>query len=335
MSDIRFDLNYMNTVLSDCYKTANEVSDSIYGFEKIAQKMESELSSFSGEGIKAIRSIQAKIYEIRDLMGEVDRKISNAEKQRKKEIDPPSKPSVPSNATPEQRNAIVSAYHDKVSWVDSQNAKIRAQNQHIDEYTKKCNEAKNKLENVISNLHQLEASIKSEIELAVSRVHEFMGQANGIKNQGARINSAMGEFSYAFKQAYEAAEKLYMLEPTSISSYSFVDKQFEIRNTHTHILGSGGFSFNFSNEQAEEKTVKKEKATATIDELLIKDKDEASFFENIEGVKRIKMPSANLHRLGGKKFTAKMNERGYTLVTQEDGSTIDLNGMLHWEKKNV
>ncbi len=332
MSDIRFDLNYMNIILSDGYKTEKEVSDSIHGFAKITQKMESELSSFSGEGTKAVRTIQAHIFEIRDLMSEMDRKASDAEKKRQKEVQPPSKPSVPSNATPEQKNAIMSAYNDKVSKVEAQNAEIRKQNERIDAYVSKCNEAKSKLEDLISNLHQLESAIKSEIELTVSRVHEFMGQAHGINSQGARINSAMSEYNSAFKEAYDSAEKLYLMEPSSISGYSFNDKQFVIKNTHSHILSTSSFSFNFSSQQSEAREVKKEKPKPIDDELLIKDRNEASFFENARGASKIKMPSANLHKLGGKKFTDKMKSLGYTLVTGDDGSTIDSNGMLHWEK---
>lgn len=334
MSDIRFDLNYMNIILGDGYKAENEVSDSIHGMQKLTQKMEGELSSFSGEGTKSVRSIQAYIYEIRDLMSELDRKSSNAEKQRQKELKPPTRPSVPSNATPEQKNAIMSAYNDKVSQVEKQNAEIRKQNERIDAYISKCNEAKSKLEAEISALHQIEATIKSEIELAVTRVHEFMGQAHGINNQGARVNSAMSEFNQAFREAYDSAERLYLMEPSSISAYSFNDKQFVIKNTHSHILGSSGVSFNYSSEHSEIKEAKKEKPKIKADELLIKDKDECAFFEKLAGENKIKMPSANLHRLGGKKFTEKMNSLGYTLVTQADGSTIDINGMLHWEKSD-
>jgi len=337
MSDIRFDLNYMSIVLNDCYKTEGEVTDSIHGMQQIAQKMESELSSFGVESARATRSIQAYIYEIRDLMSELDRKAARAEKQRQKEIKPPSKPSIPANATPEQKNAAMSAYNEAVSRVEKQNAQIRAENQRIDEYVSKCNDAKSRLEAEIPELHRLEQAIKSETELALSRVHEFMGQAHAINSQGPRIASAMGEFNQAFRETYDSAQMLYLMEPTSISAYSYNDKQFVIKNTHTHILGSGRPTFNYSSDTSnvsKTQEVKKEKPKEKPSELLIKDRDESVFFEKLSGESKIKMPSANLHRLGGKKFTEKMKSLGYTLVTQPDGSSIDINGMLHWEKND-
>lgn len=332
MNDIHFDLNYMNIIRRDCGGAEKEVSDSIAGFAKIAQKMGGEISSFSAEGVKAIRNIQAQIHQVRDLMREIDGKASCAESKRQNEIKYPQRPTIPSNATPEQRNAIVSSYNSKVSQIDAKNAEIRKQNERIDQYKKKCDEAKKQLEEIISQLHQVEEALKSAVEHAVSRANEFVGQANSIMNQNARVNTAMKEFTYAFHQAYEDAERLYMLEPSTVRSYSFVDKQFVIKNTHTHILGSSsGVSFNFSSDDSVPRNQeKKEKPRDT--ELLIKDRDEATFFAKAEETDKIKMPSANLHKLGGKKFIAKMNDMGYTLVTGEDGSTIDSSGMLHWER---
>ena len=44
------------------------------------------------------------------------------------------------------------------------------------------------------------------------------------------------------------------------------------------------------------------------------------------------MPSGNIRFLGGKAFNAKMNELGYKLTAQADGTVIDKNRMVHWEK---
>ena len=324
MSDIRFDLRYMNSVLGEINKAENDVSDSIEGMRKIAVTMESEFSSFSAEGIKATRKIQSLIFEIRDLISKLERKASNAEKNKEKEIDIPPKPSIPTNATPEQSNEILSAYYDTVSRIEEQNAKIRARNRRIDEYISKCNEAKPKLE--------AEESLKGEIDNAIPAVHEFMGQASSANNQGSRINSAMKEFNSVFRETYEDAERLYLLDPTGISGYSYNDKQFVIKNTHSHILASSGdVEFSYSPERSNESREIEEKTTVTDEELLIRDKTPEEFFEKIKGIRKIKMPSSNLHRLGGKRFTERMNDLGYKLVTQPDGSTIDNNGMLHWE----
>lgn len=332
MIDICFNLSYMSIILRDSNGAENEVSNCIAGFAKVSQRMESELSSFSGEGMKAVREIQARISEIRDLTREVDSKASRAESRKQKEIQPPQRPSVPSNATPEQRNAVMSAYNNKVSQVEAKNAEIRKQNERIDAYIKKCNEAKSQLEEIISKLHQIEEALKSEIERAVSRVHEFTGQAHGIMNYNARINSAMQEFTHAFRETYESAERLYLLEPSSIHGYSYIDKQFVIKNTHSHILDSSGASFSFSGDDSKSTKKEKRKEEPKDTELLIKTRDENEFFAEAEGAGKIKMPSANLHKLGGKKFIAKMNEMGYTLIAQEGDSFIDSNGMLHWEK---
>lgn len=343
MSDVCFDLNYMHTLLGDGYKAENEVSESVYNFEKVTQKMESELSSFSGEGIKAIRGIQSSIFEIKDLISDVDRKIVNAKKQKQEEIKPPSKPSVPANATKEQANAVMSAYHDKVSQVDAQNAEIRAKNQRIDEYVSRCEGAKYELEAIISQLHQLEDSIKSEIDLAVSRVHEAIGPAKDAVNQGSRASKAMGEYNYAFKSTYEDAEKLYMLEPTKISYSMSIDRIFEIRNNHSH-MSTGGFSFSSFGMQpgggafsSSSNTASSSAYTATStsseEELLVRDRDEATFFAKISGISKIKMPSSSVHKLGGKRFNDKMSALGYSAVLQPDGSKIDINGLIHWEKK--
>ncbi len=333
MNDIRFDLNYMHSLRSDFLKAEGEVSSCACGFSKIAQKMESELSSFSGEGMKSVRDIQVKIHQIRDMKAEIDRKAASASSKKQKEQPPPPRPSVPSNATPEQRNAILSKYSESVNQVEKQNAKIRSENQKIDEYVSKCNGAKSKLEDIIGNLHQLEESMKSEIELSVSRVHEFTGKSRSVSVDFSKSSSAMGDFNHAFDQVYSAAEKLYLMEPHQITGISYMDKQFEIKNTHSHFLGSsGGFFVGHSNEYDREQAPKKETPKPKDTELLVKERDVDSFFESIEGNNKIKMPSANLHKLGGKKFTAKMNEEGYTLVIQGDGSFIDGSGMIHWEK---
>ena len=336
MTDIRFDLNYMHMLQGDFTKAEGDVVSCAQGFQSVSQKMEGELSAFNAEGVKTVREIQSHIFEIRDMKSDIDRKIAGAESKRKKEVEIPPRPSVPSNATDEQRSAIMSAYNDKVSQIQAQNAKIRDENQKIDEFKEKCEGAKVRLEELISKLHQLEESAKKEIEHTASKVHSFMGQANSIRNDFSKASVAISDFNHAFRETYDAAQALYLMEPSSIRSFSYNDKQFVIKNTHSHILGSGSFvGFDFSGGDKRESSFKAEsfeKADKDV-EILIKDKDAQSFFESARDAKLIKMPSSNLHKLGGKKFTAQMNENGYTLITQKDGSTIDSSGMLHWEKR--
>ena len=116
------------------------------------------------------------------------------------------------------------------------------------------------------------------------------------------------------------------------SSQSMIDRQFVVKNNH--VRTGGGFSFEFSGLNSVETQLKKEKVKKTTDEeLLVKERDEEAFFDTITNVFKFKMPSSNLHRLGGKKFISKMQLLGYELVVFEDGSTIDNSGMLHWERK--
>lgn len=336
MTDIRFDLNYMHMLQGDFTKAEGDVISCAHGFQTVSQKMEGELSAFNAEGVKAVREIQSQIFEIRDMKSDIDRKITSAEGNRKKEMEIPPRPSVPSNATNEQRSAIMSSYNDKVSQIQAKNAKIREENQKIDEFKCRCEGAKSKLEELISKLHQLEEAVKKEIEHTASKVHSFMGQANSLKNDFSRASGAMGEFNHAFKETYDAAQALYLMEPSGIRSFSYNDKQFVIKNTHSHILGSGsfvGFHFSGGGERESAFKVTDVEKTDTKAEVLIKDRDEQSFFESVGDSEMIKMPSSNLHKLGGKRFTAQMNEKGYVLVTQKDGSTIDSSGMLHWEKR--
>lgn len=336
MSDIRFDINYMSILINDSCQAENQVSQSVRGFEKIAQGVTRELSSFNAEGAKRLREVQARVYEIRDLKSDIDRKITKAQGQRKKEIQPPQRPSMPSNATPEQRNAIMSQYESVVSRVSSENAQIREYNRRIDKYVERCHSAKNRLEEVIAKLHQLEESLKGEINHTVSFVNGFLGKASSIANTGSTICSKTSEFRVALQYTYESAQRLYLMEPTSVKNLAFMDKQFVIKNTHEHMVVSSntGFSSFSSVDTVRAEPEKKEITVATTGELLVKDRDEASFLEKIKGVKMVKMPSGNLHKLGGKRFISKMNSLGYTLVTQADGSAIDINGMLHWEKND-
>ncbi len=64
----------------------------------------------------------------------------------------------------------------------------------------------------------------------------------------------------------------------------------------------------------------------------VTEKNSDAFFRAIKGYKRVAMPSGNVRFLGGKSFNAKMADLGYERVTQSDGSVIDKNGMIHWEK---
>ena len=66
----------------------------------------------------------------------------------------------------------------------------------------------------------------------------------------------------------------------------------------------------------------------------MREKSADAFWTAIEGASCFKMPSANLHRLGGKALLAELESLGYGLVKQKSGSVIDENGWMHWEKND-
>ena len=70
------------------------------------------------------------------------------------------------------------------------------------------------------------------------------------------------------------------------------------------------------------------------EEVLIKERQQTAFFNKIVGLNKIKMPGANLHKLGGKAFLSKMQDMGWMLQYSSSGSMIADDGMIHWKKEN-
>ena len=146
---------------------------------------------------------------------------------------------------------------------------------------------------------------------------------------------AAGYFKHlsSYNSTLEDAVAIATLTPSKIEPYYYADKQFEIKNQHGRVFGSYVASFRNSSE-----TTSTSSSTSTLDtlsaddEILINDREEFSFFDKAKNVSKIKMPSANLHKLGGKAFIAKMKARGFSLQTLSNGSVIDDSGMMHWEK---
>lgn len=338
MNDVCFNMYNLSFVPGACLETENKVKESIVGLAEVAHKLKNEITEFSLYGKKVLLDIQGAISEVSSMISAVGQKASSAQSKKQQEVSPPAKPSVPADATPEKKAAIAAEYQEKAARVQAQNEKIREQNGRVDEYVSRCNAAKSELEEILAKLHEIESAARGEIESATSRAHELLRRTNDSVNQNATVNVAMKEFCYVFDRAYEAAQKLYEMKPSEIRGHSYVDRIFEIRNTHHGRSSSGGPGFRFSTGESAESTalasVKTKKSDEKTDELLVKARDEDSFFEAAKGASRIKMPSGNLHKLGGKAFLAKMKERGFVTMAQSDGSTIDLNGMIHWERKD-
>jgi hypothetical protein len=125
---------------------------------------------------------------------------------------------------------------------------------------------------------------------------------------------------------YRDAEAIYNMKPVDIRGYSYIDRQFEVRNRRATASHVGGVDFRPYSAVTEngKKALGKQN--------VIREKEASAFFDVINGSQRIKMPSANLHRLGGKSFISKMNDMGYTMSAHADGSFVDADGMIVWEK---
>jgi hypothetical protein len=333
MSDVKFELNYMHTVYKNFNEAKSDLDTSVDDFVKVCQKAEGESSSFINEGRKACNDVVDYIHQINDDIRVIQGKRRNAMGQKKDEIPLPNPPSIPKDASPEAKANIIQKYNETVYFIKKQNEKIRENNNKIDEYIKKCDKAIKDLETLISRLNKINDSIKKTMSSTNNQVKDFLNVKNSFINDGKIICSVASEFSKVFYETIDIATRIEMFEEYKFSSQNMIDRQFVIKNNHSR--SSNGFAFDFSGldfAQTETKEESKEKI-ANDEEILVKDRDEESFFANIQGVNKFKMPSSNLHRLGGKKFISKMQSVGFELIVLDNGSTIDNNGMLHWERK--
>lgn len=332
MNDICFDINSLRLVPEACLHAEKGIRQSLGGLGEVTRKLEEELSSFTEYGKRAMGRIRAHMSEIGALMGTVDQRIAAAQSKKQRELPPPLKPSVPSDATPARRDEMESAYSERARAVEEQNARIRLENQRIDEYCTRCNGTKRELEELIAALRQLEESLRREIGATASVAHEHIGKAHGEMDQSGRINGAMSTFSGVFVQVLEDAQQLCLMNASPVRGYSYVDRLFVIRNTHSHRTVPSGVIFGSLSERDAVPEATGDRLPDENAEILIRTKDRDAFLAAAQNAKRIRMPSANLHRLGGSAFMADMNALGFHTVEQADGSLIDPDGMIHWEK---
>ena len=145
----------------------------------------------------------------------------------------------------------------------------------------------------------------------------------------------MGTFSTVCSRVLDDATQICLMEYTRIHGYSYVDRLFNIKNTHYHHAAPSGLFVRVSRERYAAPTMIGNSSFVPSDEdgeLLIRIKDRNLFLEKAKDAKRVKMPSSILHRLGGGDFMADMNALGFHTVLGEYGSLIDSDGMIHWEK---
>ncbi|MBQ7333211.1 MAG: hypothetical protein IJW38_02560, partial [Clostridia bacterium] len=342
MNDVNFDLSSIDFLQKTSRGLDGEVRDCAHQFEKLCSMTETENAHFQNDCQREEKKIHESINNLRSEIGEIEQKKKEALSKKQKEQPKPNPPSVPSDCTPEQKNAIAKAYHQRVSEVEEQNAKIRKQNEAIDAYAKKCDEAIPKIEEIIAKLQNIEMLIKKEADRIRAQTGELAHKVYSLKTENRFIASSCASFNYALERAYEMAQRIEMLSTYSMCGGYDMSRQFTIKNTHTHFTGgsifTGGNSFSSApSSSSSGNTSPVTSSTSATQasnsgEITVTEKKSADFFNAINGYNKVAMPSGNIRFLGGKSFNAKMNSLGYTLVTQPNGSIIDKNGMVHWEK---
>lgn len=337
MTDVCFNANNLSIILKDIVSVENNVRANVDNVNNIIGNLKNEISAFGAYGKNAIGIIQAQTAEIKSMIGAIDRKIASAESQRQSEIAMPSRPYISPDTPPYVQDSMMAQYHRDVKQVEVQNAKIRDKNRRINEYITRCNQAKTQINLLIGRMLNVETSAKKEVSSTEHTVNDLWIRANDAAQKGPAINSKMNDFYCAFNNVCEAAMKIEANRPTSVKNI-FLSKEFKIKNTHTHFAASGGFGHNDQeyNRFSDKRAMGNNSSTDIFDsseEILIKAKDKASFFESLGNAKKIKMSNLSLHKFGGKAFVSEMNELGYIAIVQENGTILDMEGKIHWEKK--
>ena len=331
MNDVRFEINHMNSVFDDFNKVQKELKDCVYDFQINVRKIEIEINEFNAEANRVIFEIRKNQMKIRDLIGEVRSRKVYALDQKQDLIPEPPAPKIPDNSTYQQIISINQIHHESVIAVRKQNEQIRIRNQEIDVYANKCEDTIRKLLTISEGLDKYIDAVKKTIAEVQKEVEPFLSIVNMTMVEGRRIDEATVEFSLAFKKTLEQALKIIQMVAVNFEGQSFVDRQFKIKNTHQHnIESTSSFDFTTFDQVIYNKEVKnKSKNSLTV----VKERNIDDFLLAINNLTIFKMPSANLHKLGGNKFIEKMIELGYVMITHSNGATIDDNGMIHWEKR--
>lgn len=335
MYDVQFNLNSMQILLKDCLTTENTLKESANGLCELSNGIRSEILSFDSESHREISEIDNKIATVKSMIDNAETKKASAKSMIKQELPTPPPPSIPANATAEEQRAIVNAHQKKVRQVEIANFQIRSDNARIDTFTRECDSTIAKLKEIISRLHEIKFSIEKERLHVLSEAKGYTYKIPDDIRSLKLVQEAMKQFFSSYNSTLEDAVAIATLTPSKIEPYYYADKQFEIKNQHGRVFGSYVASFRNSSE-----TTSTSSSTSTLDtlsaddEILINDREEFSFFDKAKNVSKIKMPSANLHKLGGKAFIAKMKARGFSLQTLSNGNVIDDSGMMHWEKQD-
>lgn len=335
MTDAKFDLSGIEFVAKTTREIEITVSNCTHDFDKVCSTLNSEYSSFQSDKSRAESEVQSKISYIRQMINEIEREKQSAQQKKQKEKSYPEKPSIPDKATDQQKQAIIASYREQARKVDMENERIQKENQAIDAYCARCEDAIARLNEIIGKMTPYIERIKKEGSHVSSVVEDFRMKIYGTKNSNQRVASAMGTFNSVLSRAHEAAQRIVLMTPHSVSGYYDINRQFTIKNKHNHVASPSIFSSSGASTGGNINLGSYASSSTMVDNSdVINEKDVDAFFELINGRSTVSMPSGNVRKLGGKKFTDKMKELGYETVIQDNGAIIDKNGIVHWEKKN-
>ena len=338
MNNVCFDFRKMRAVYDNCIQAQNKLSESVSGLSDLSNSLEAEISAFNGEGGKTISQIAGKIHSVTLIINEVESKKTSAISKKQEELPQPTKPAIPAKATAEERNAIINAYYENLRQVEVKNANIRKENARLDSYVSKCNTIISNLKDILFRLKQIQMQVKNEISCAISNANEQLVRVKESCKSFNSLEKNMQLFNHAFESTLDDADTLVSLRPASIKSNYYINR-LDIKNRHgrTASASSSVSARTLFTDFSEEERAENPDAPITPltnEEVLIKERQQTAFFNKIVGLNKIKMPGANLHKLGGKAFLSKMQDMGWMLQYSSSGSMIADDGMIHWEKEN-
>ena len=179
--------------------------------------------------------------------------------------------------------------------------------------------------------------VKNEISCAISNANEQLVRVKESCKSFNSLEKNMQLFNHAFESTLDDADTLVSLRPASIKSNYYINR-LDIKNRHgrTASASSSVSARALFTDFSEEERCEDSNALNSLGggEVLIKERQQTAFFNKIVGLNKIKMPGANLHKLGGKAFLSKMQDMGWMLQYSSSGSIIADDGMIHWEKEN-
>ncbi len=354
MNDVYFSLNDLYFANKECAQTAADMKEAIGALAQITERLSVELAELLQTYATKISRIEEKIAAVQEERHRVAAKREHAAAQTKEELKSPSKPDLPENIPPQMRNQVMQAYQKKAGEIDAKNQAIRTQNRKVAECCQQCDRAEEKLDHALSGLHHLMEQAQKEKARLAARIQDSINRAREEMARADRIECKMNAFEYALEQVYQKAGMIAEMQASGVGYDDYITKRFRMANRHLHVRSgrvsfashaSGGYgaSGTASEGVGTDPTTEPEDAEEGEESGKIEESEEIlmtcceadAFFASLGSVGRVRIPSDNLPKLGGRRFVAQMEAQGFFVRRQPDGSKIDINGMIHWEKQDV